>query len=125
MIIDRDTLLDPGLRHVIECGKIKMHPYDRYGEPRTDMDWLPLSGRAEDGYECFLLRFHPGAESTPHQHSGYEQFLMLDGELEDSDGRVFGPGDFVSFDPGSRHCSVSHDGCTMLVILRGKNHSLV
>ena len=124
MTVEKDSLLDPDLRHVIECGDIKMRPYERYGEPRDDMDWFPLSGRAEDGYECFLLRFQPGAESTPHEHSGHEQVLMLDGELEDCDGRIFKPGDFISFEPGSRHCSVSHKGCTMLVILRGQNYAL-
>ncbi len=117
-------LLDPALRHVIKCGGIEMRPYDRYGEPRDDMDWFHLSGNAENGFECFLLRFHPGARSTPHEHSGYEQFLILDGELEDCDGTVYRVGDFVTLDPGSRHHSVSYEGCTMLVILRGQNYAL-
>ncbi len=30
------------------------------------------------------------------------------GELEDCDGAVYRPGDFVSFSPGSRHSPTSH-----------------
>ncbi len=124
MINAKDGLLDSTLRHVIKCGEIELRPYDRYGEPRGDMDWFPLSGKTGEGYECFLLRFQPGARSTPHEHSGHEQFLMLDGELEDCDGTVFRAGDFVTFKPGSRHYSVSKKGCTMLVVLRGQNYAL-
>lgn len=118
------SLLDKSLRNVIHCADIEMKPYDRYGEPRDDMEWLHLSGKAEDGFECFLLRLKPGACSTPHEHSGYEQFLLLDGKMEDCDGMVFKAGDFVSFEPGSQHYSVSPSGCTLLVILRGQNYAL-
>lgn len=117
-------LLDPKLRQIIRCEDIKMRPYDRYGEPRDDMDWFPLDGKADEGFECFLLRFQPGTSSTPHEHSGHEQFLMLDGELEDCDGTTYKAGDFVTLRPGSRHYSVSAQGCTLLVILRGQNYAL-
>ena len=120
----KKPLLDSRLRQVIPSAKIKMKPYDRYGHPRHDMEWLHLDGRAEDGFECFLLRLKPGASSTPHEHSGQEHFLMLDGELIDSDGAVFKAGDFVTFQPGSRHCSWSKTGCTMLVVLRGQNYAV-
>ncbi len=46
MINAKDGLLDSTLRHVIKCGEIELRPYDRYGEPRGDMDWFPLSGKA-------------------------------------------------------------------------------
>lgn len=120
----KKSLLEKSLRHVLHCADLEMTPYDRYGEPREDMDWLHLSGRAADGVECFLLRLKPGACTTPHEHSGYEQFLMLDGELEDCDGTVFKVGDFVSYQPGSQHYSVSPGGCSMIVILRGQNYAL-
>ena len=120
----KESLLDTGLRHIVNCSEVEMKPYDRYGQARDDMDWFHLSGKAEEGFECFLLRFKPGACSTPHEHSGYEQFLMLEGELEDCDGTVFKAGDFVSFEPGSKHHSISPGGCMMLVILRGQNYAL-
>ena len=43
----------------------------------------------------------PGAQSVPHMHMGFEEFLMIEGELIDSDGTVFKSGEFVSFEPGS------------------------
>lgn len=116
--------LDPSLRRIIDTSPNGFRPYDRYGRNNPDIDWLPLSGKAEDGYECFMLRFKPGASSTPHRHSGHEQFLMLDGELEDCDGTVYKAGDFVSYEPGSKHYSHSPEGCTILVILRGQNYAL-
>lgn len=118
------NLLDTSLRRVLRGADAKMRPYDRYGVKREDMEWCPLAGSVDEGYECFLLRFSPGAVSTPHEHTGQEQFLMLEGELRDCDGTVFREGDFVSFQPGSRHYSVSEAGCTMLVILRGRNRPL-
>ena len=117
-------LLDTSLRQITQCADIEMRPYDRYGEPRADMDWFPFAGSVEEGFECFLLRIKPEASSTPHEHSGYEQFLMLDGDLTDWDGTVFKAGDCVSFEPGSRHYSSSKDGCTLLVMLHGQNYAL-
>ena len=31
----------------------------------------------------------PGAKSLPHIHQGYEEFYVIDGELEDADGKNF------------------------------------
>jgi hypothetical protein len=44
-----------------------------------------------------------------------EEFLMLDGELVDDDGLVFRAGDFVSYEPGTRHNSRSERGCLIAV----------
>jgi hypothetical protein len=44
---------------------------------------------------------------------------VLDGELEDSDGTIYKQNDFISLRPGSKHCSVSHTGCTLAVFIRG------
>ena len=56
--------------------------------------------------------------------TGHEEFLMLDGELIDCDGQVFKRGDYVHFQPGSKHSSTTPKGCTLLVILRGNNRTL-
>jgi len=50
--------------------------------------------------------------------------MVLDGELVDCDGQSFHNGDYVRFEPGSKHSSHSPKGCTMLVILRGHNRPL-
>ena len=99
-------------------------PYDRFGKTDPNMEWLPLSGAFGSDYECFLVRFKPGASSMPHEHTGTEEFLVLEGELEDCDGALFKAGDFVSYGKGSRHCSTSPSGCLLLVIVRGINRLL-
>ena len=78
-----------------------------------------ISYDAEAGEGCYLVRFAPGAGSTPHEHVGYEEFLVLDGTLTDSDGAVYHRNDFVSLKPGSKHVSVSDDGATLAVFIRG------
>ena len=49
---------------------------------------------------------------------------MVEGELTDSDGKIFKKGDFVTFEPGSSHSSYTKDGCLILVFMRGINKPL-
>lgn len=118
-------MLDTKLRAVIKTDGGNFIPYDRYGEPVAGMSWLPLSGERLNGqFECFLLRMEPGSRSLPHEHTGYEEFLVMDGEFIDYDGTRYASGDFVSYSPGSRHSSHTPNGCTLLVMLRGNNRPL-
>lgn len=125
--MDQQTtaLLDPALRRVTATGTAALRPYDRYGAVIPGLSWLPLGqDGGAGGAECYLLRFEPGSASRPHEHSEVEEFLMLEGELEDCDGRVFRAGDFVSYAAGSRHFSRSLEGCLVLVFLRAPNRLL-
>jgi anti-sigma factor ChrR (cupin superfamily) len=61
------------------------------------------------------MRMLPGAATLPHVHPGFEDFLILEGELVDSDGAVFKAGDFVSYRPGTRHSSCAPRGCLIAV----------
>ena len=61
-----------------------------------------------------------GARSNPHEHAGPEEFFMLEGDLRDNDGYYYKQGDFVSLAAGSRHDSVSPNGCVIVVTHRGK-----
>ena len=118
-------MLDASLRQIAKTSSDQFKPYDRYGDPIAGMSWIPLSGELLNGsYECFLLRMDAGARSNPHEHTGYEEFLVLDGESIDCDGQRFTSGDYVRFQPGSKHSSSTADGCTLLVILRGNNRPL-
>jgi len=118
-------MLDSSLRQIVSTATERFQPYDRYGAPIAGMSWIPLSGELLNGsYECFLLRMEAGARSNPHEHTGHEEFLVLDGTLVDCDGQRFDEGDYVRFEPGSKHGSHSPDGCTLLVILRGNNRPL-
>jgi hypothetical protein len=44
-----------------------------------------------------------------------EEFLVLEGDLVDSDGTTFGPGDFVSYEAGTHHNSWTEGGCLIAV----------
>ena len=118
-------MLDASLRQITTTTKDQFKPYDRYGDIIPDLSWIPLSGELLNGsYECFLLRMAPGSRSRPHEHTGHEEFMMLEGELIDCDGQRFKRGDYVHFQPGSKHSSTTPQGCTLLVILRGNNRPL-
>ncbi len=118
-------MLDTNFREIIGTSTDNFLPYDRYGTAVADMHWLPLSGDLHNGeFECFMLRMDAGAVSKPHEHTGYEEFLVLDGVLVDCDGSEYRNGDFVRLLPGSKHTSHTPLGCLLLVILRGNNRAL-
>ena len=118
-------MLDTNLREIIDTSSDKFIPYDRYSASIEGMHWIPLSGTLNNGkFECFMLRMEAGAVSKPHEHTGHEEFLVLDGILVDCDGTEYKSGDFVRLLPGSKHSSHSPDGCLLLVILRGNNRAL-
>jgi anti-sigma factor ChrR (cupin superfamily) len=96
-------------------------PYDRYSQPVEGLSWVNVSWDAERSQGSFVLRFEPGASSLPHEHMGYEEFYLVEGELIDNDGTVFRAGDFVSFEPGTIHSSSSPGGCLIVVFMRGPN----
>ncbi|MBO67362.1 MAG: cupin [Acidiferrobacteraceae bacterium] len=106
-------------RTVIRTTDKQFVAYDRYGKILPGVKWLPLNLDAQSDREIYLIEFEPGSSSHPHIHKGTEEFLVLKGCLKDNDGSVFQPGDFVQFQPGSKHSSHSDDGCTLLVILTG------
>ncbi len=77
--------------------------------------WAPDATTGEDSIGL-LLRFPPGAHGDYHEHLGHELMLVLDGELEHSDGPSFGRGDLIVEPPGSRHRMSSARGCTVLAV---------
>ncbi len=108
-------------RRVIPVHDTPFQPYDRFGETLPGLSWLNLSYDEETGHGSFLVRFEPGGSSPPHEHTGIEEFMVLEGGLVDSDGAVFSTGDFVSFAPGTRHFSTAPEGCLIVVFMRGPN----
>lgn len=82
---------------------------------KPEMSWLPVSDGKETGRGSYLMRMQPGATTIEHEHPGFEEFLVIEGELIDSDGTVFTAGEFVSFRPGSRHWSRTEAGCLLAV----------
>ena len=112
-------------RKITNLYDIKFLPFDNYGIVVPGMSWHKISYSKENGGQgTYVLKMEPGAKSLPHRHTGFEEFLMLDGELTDLDGKIFKKGDFISFEPGSKHSSHTKNGCLVLVFMRGINQPL-
>jgi anti-sigma factor ChrR (cupin superfamily) len=90
-------------------------PYDLEGPVQPEMSWLPLSFDRATQCGTYLMRMQPGAVTIEHEHPGMEEFLILEGDLVDSGGATFGPGDFVSYEAGTRHNSWTEGGCLLAV----------
>jgi len=112
-------------RKIIDLFNLKFEPFDNYGKAIKGMSWHRITyDKKNGGYGTYVLKMEPGAKSLPHKHKGYEEFLMLDGELTDPDGKIFKKGNFISFEPGSTHSSFTKDGCLILVFMRGINQPI-
>ena len=111
-------------RKIINPLNVKFEPFDNYGAPIPGMSWHKISYNKETGQGSYILKMKPGAKSLPHKHANYEEFLVLDGELTDSDNTIFKKGDFITFKPGSSHSSHTKIGCLALVFLRARNEPL-
>ena len=62
----------------------------------------------------------PGSETIAHTHDGVEDFLILEGEVIESDGTRLQAGDFVSYPPGSQHNTRTETGCLLIGFDWGK-----
>jgi mannose-6-phosphate isomerase-like protein (cupin superfamily) len=102
-------------RQIVASASANLLPYDLEGPLQPDIGWLPLSYDRRLGQGSYLMRLQPGARTIAHEHLGFEDFIILEGELIDSDRRVLRPGDFVSYRPGTRHNSWTETGCLIAV----------
>lgn len=105
----------PDDRRVFNLRESRFQEYDLEGPVQPEMSWLPISYNRATGQGSYLMRMAPGAVTIAHDHPGYEEFLILEGELIDGDGAVFRTGDFVSYAPGTRHNSRTESGCLLAV----------
>jgi anti-sigma factor ChrR (cupin superfamily) len=104
-----------GQRRVVRTAATPFQAYDMEGPVQPELAWLPVSYDPATGEGTYVMRMQPGAVTIEHEHAGMEEFLVLEGELVDDDGIVFGPGDFVSYRPGTRHSSRTESGCLLAV----------
>ena len=112
-------------RKITNLYDVKFIPFDNYGSPIPGMSWHKISyNKKNGGHGTYLLKMEPNAKSLPHIHAGFEEFLILEGELIEPDSRIFRKGDFVTFEPGSTHSSYTKEGCLILVFMRGINQPL-
>ena len=69
------------------------------------------------------MRMEPSAVTIAHDHAGMEELLIIEGELVDSNGTTFGPGEFVSYDAGTHHSSWTERGC-LIAVTSGESPTL-
>lgn len=85
---------------------------------------LQLDHEQPLGVGFHVYRMPAGMTTRGHRHNGHEQFLILEGELIESDGTVFRKGDLVFYRDGSEHHSYSPNGCLLAVHIAGPETSV-
>lgn len=76
---------------------------------------LQLDDSRPLGEGFHVYRMPPGMTTRGHRHNGHEQFLILDGELHESDGTILRAGDLVFYRDGTEHHSHTPGGCLLAV----------
>ena len=84
--------------------------------PHAGVQWKKLRFDPQSGESSILLRFKAGASYGAHRHPEGEQYLILEGSLEDG-GQSYGAGNYVYHAPGSSHRPSSKEGCVLFVTL--------
>ena len=102
------------LRTIVNIRETSFDAYDLEGPVQEDMSLLRVSYDRETRRGIYVIRMEPGAVTIAHTHECMEEFLILEGELIESDGTVLKKGDFASYRPGSRHNSRTETGCLLV-----------
>lgn len=76
---------------------------------------LQLDDSRPLGEGFHVYRMPAGMRTRSHRHNGHEQFLILEGELHESDGTVLRAGDLVFYRDGTEHNSFTPTGCVLAV----------
>ncbi len=80
---------------------------------------LQLDDSRELGEGFHVYRMPARMTTRGHRHNGHEQFLVLEGELHESDGTILRAGDLVFYRDGSEHNSYTPNGCLLAVHIAG------
>ena len=103
-----------GKRKVTNIYAADYQPYDLEGPLQEDISYIPLTYDPATKRGTYVIRMAPGAATIAHTHRQNEDYLILEGDLIEPDGRRLGPGDFVHYEPGSRHNSRTEGGCLLI-----------
>jgi len=104
---------EPG-RRIFGTRSVAMRAYDLDGPVQPDIQFAPLSYDPASERGSYLMRMAPGAATLAHEHAAREEFLILEGEAIEADGTVLKPGDWIVYEPGSRHNTRTETGCLLL-----------
>ena len=111
-------------RKITNIDNLKFEPFNKYGETIKGWYWHKISFNEKTNFGTYISKLEPNIKTIPHIHTGYEEFLILEGELTDSDGTVFKKGDFISYEPNTSHSSFTKKGCLILTFMRGHNNQI-
>ena len=111
-------------RKITDPFNVKFEPFNNYGAPIPGMSWHKITYSEKTGQGTYILKMEPGAKSKLHEHTNYEEFIMLEGELIDPDDNILKKGDIVTYEPGSTHSSYTKNGCLILVFMRTRNKAI-
>lgn len=87
-------------------------------------EWKPgvyaksLAKDKEISRQLDIIKIEPGVKLSAHKHPEYEWVYVLEGILEDENGK-YPQGTFLINEKGSIHASFSTEGCQVLVYWTG------
>ena len=111
--------IDPADRRIANIHQAAYEPFVYPdGTALGDMV-LQLDRDRPVGIGFHVYRMPPGMRTLGHRHNGHEQFLILEGELHESDGTVLRAGDLVFYKDGTEHNSFTPNGCLLAVHIAG------
>lgn len=114
----------PADRQVVNIREAAFESFVADGKVVPGQSFLQLDPSFPPGVGFHIYRMEPGSQSQPHEHTAHEQFLVLEGELEDHDGYVYRTGDLVLLKQGTRHFSRTRGGCTVAVFVATAERNL-
>jgi len=99
---------------VIDTGKAEYSVYDFEGPALDGVYQLDLTYDRETGHGAYMIRMEPGTITTRHVHTLREEYLIIEGDIVESDGTVLGPGEYIVYEPGSEHNSRTEHGALLI-----------
>lgn len=111
--------ISPGDRRIVNIRGGRFRPFVYPDGTALGDEVLQLDDGKPLGQGFHVYRMPAGMVTRGHRHNGHEQFLILEGELHESDGTILRPGDLVFYRDGSEHHSYTPDGCLLAVHIAG------
>jgi len=109
----------PGTRRIANLATAPFTPFVYPDGAALGDAILQLDRDQPLGVGFHVYRMPAGMTTRGHRHNGHEQFLILEGELHESDGTVLKAGDLVFYEDGTEHHSYTPHGCLLAVHIAG------
>jgi anti-sigma factor ChrR (cupin superfamily) len=116
--------IDPNDRRIANIRDVAFTPFVYPDGVALGDAILQLDDSVELGTGFHVYRMPPGMTTRGHRHNGHEQFLILEGELHESDGTILRAGDLVFYRDGTEHNSYTPTGCLLAVHIAGPEISV-